>query len=450
MMSASIPSAGSPSASSSNVAPLVSLPCDATNPPKLGALGLQMVLRSTTLKTLAYAAQPPDSKDWYLVEQSGKIWILSGGKLSAAPFFDVSSDIQVKPDYEERGLHAIEFARDFAKSGLFYVVLTPTKGAQANRDLVLEYRRSEADPTLAEKTPTRELLNEAGIATDGLLNNVHNNYLAKFGPDGMLYIGTGDGGGSCNDNTGFQGSPQDTKNIHGKILRLDLTQPAPYGAKDNPFAATGDARVLHFGLRNPFRFSWDAETGDLYIGDVGQDAHEEINVALAGKKGLNFGWPAYEGKETGTGMSTSTGGKLCPKKDLAAGSEAVMPVFFTDHGGGGNQFGAGCNVSPFCDFGAIVGGFVYRGKAIPALRGAYLFGDWVSDNMAAIYSCAGQTSQPTVIDYVRDLNLPKNGYFSLIDDAPELKSITAVLEDQDRELYLIANGDSLLKIVPAP
>jgi glucose/arabinose dehydrogenase len=418
--------------------------------PKIGALGLQTVFASTTLKTLSYAAQPPGSEDWYLVEQSGKIWILSGGQLSAAPFFDVSSEIQVKPDYEERGLHAIEFAPDFADSGLFYVVLTPTKGDRANRDLVLEHRRSAADPKLADMTPTRELLNEAGSTTDGLLTNVHNNYLAKFGPDGKLYIGTGDGGGGCNDNVGFQGTPQDIGDVHGKILRLDLSQPAPYGATDNPFATAGDARVLHYGLRNPFRFSWDAATGDLYIGDVGQDAHEEINVARAGEKGLNFGWPAYEGDESGTGMNTPSGGKLCTASELASGSEAVLPTFFTDHGGSGNQFGAGCNVSPFCDFGAIVGGSVYRGQALPALQGAYIFGDWVSDNMAAIYSCSGKTSPATVIDYVRDLNLPNNGYFTLLGDTPDIESITAVLEDHAKELYLVANSNRLLKIVPVP
>lgn len=432
------PDAGAGAAGPSEETPPEPDECDASEPVAVGALGLELVVGPTDLATLSYAAQPPDSDDWYLVQQNGIIRVFSDGALRPTPFYDVSSEITLDPSYDERGLHAIEFAPDYATSGLFYIVLTPTSGARANRDLVLEHRRSEADPFVADPAVVRELLTNDGISPNSLFANIHNNYLVRFGPDGMLYVGTGDGGGSCNDNAGFEDTPQQVASHFGKILRLDLSAEAPYGAADNPFVDSGDPRVLHYGLRNPFRFSWDAATGDLYIGDVGQDTHEEINVAPRGSQGLNFGWPSYEGDE-----------QVCTARGPAQG-EPTPPIFFTDHGGGG-QFGAGCNASPFCDYGAIVGGFVYRGAALPELYGAYLFGDWVSDNMAVVRHCQGLTSEVTSIDYVRDPNLPDNGYFVAVGNGvPALSSITAVLEAHDRELYLVANGNTLLKLVPAP
>lgn len=435
---ASVPDAGVVAGGPNEPTPPDPGECDASAPVLLGALGLERVPGVTDLATLSYAAQPPDSNDWYLVQQNGVIRVLSDGVLLPAPFYDVSDEIALDASYDERGLHAIEFAPDYATSGLFYIVLTPTSGERANRDLVLEHRRSEADPFVGDPAVVRTLLESEGISPNSLFVNIHNNYLARFGPDGMLYIGTGDGGGSCNDNAGFEDTPQQIASHFGKILRLDLSAPEPYAAADNPFVDSGDPRVLHYGLRNPFRFSWDAATGDLYIGDVGQDTHEEINVAPSGSPGLNFGWASYEGDE-----------QVCTGRAVAQG-EVTPPIFFTDHGGGG-QFGAGCNTSPFCDYGAIVGGVVYRGTALPELYGAYLFGDWVSDNLAVIRHCDGATSEVTSIDYVRDPNLPNNGYLVAVgDDVPALRSITAVLEDHDRELYLVANANTLLKLVPAP
>lgn len=362
--------------------------------------------------------------------------VLSQGTLRETPFYDVSSEMDIDPSYDERGLHSIAFAPDYAESGLFYVVMTPTTGDRANRDLVLEHRRSETDPYLADMTVTRTLLDLEGISPNSLFANIHNAYTAKFGPDGLLYVGMGDGGGSCNDNTGFVGAPQDIAAPYGKILRFDMSQPAPYGAADNPFVSEGDARVLHYGLRNPFRFSWDATTGDLFIGEVGQDTHEEINVAPAGSKGLNFGWAADEGDE-----------QVCAGRDLRPDSTATPPIFFTTHGSG-SGIRVSCSTSPFCDYGAIVGGTVYRGSALPDLRGVYLFGDWSADNMAALYYCNGQTSDITVIDLVADPNLPDNGYLLPEAGVPAITDLTDIVEDQAHELYLVINGDTLAQIVP--
>lgn len=410
--------------------------CDANTAPAIGGLGLRAVISGSGLSLMNTAVQPPDSDDWYLVEQGGRIMVLSQGTLRETPFYDVSSEMDIDPSYDERGLHSIAFAPDYAESGLFYVVMTPTTGDRANRDLVLEHRRSETDPYLADMTVTRTLLDLEGISPNSLFANIHNAYTAKFGPDGLLYVGMGDGGGSCNDNTGFVGAPQDIAAPYGKILRFDMSQPAPYGAADNPFVSEGDARVLHYGLRNPFRFSWDATTGDLFIGEVGQDTHEEINVAPAGSKGLNFGWAADEGDE-----------QVCAGRDLRPDSTATPPIFFTTHGSG-SGIRVSCSTSPFCDYGAIVGGTVYRGSALPDLRGVYLFGDWSADNMAALYYCNGQTSDITVIDLVADPNLPDNGYLLPEAGVPAITDLTDIVEDQAHELYLVINGDTLAQIVP--
>jgi glucose/arabinose dehydrogenase len=432
-------SGGGPSGGNQGTAGAPATACDATKKPLLGGIGFAAVLSSDDLVGVSYAVQPPDSDDWYLVEQRGRIRVLSGGTLKPTPFYDVSSEIQLDASYDERGLHSLAFPPDYATSGLFYVVLTPSTGARAHHDLVLEHSRSASDPYVAEMTVKREILNLEGVAQSSLFSNLHNAYMAKFGPDGMLYVGMGDGGGSCNDNPGFEDSPQDIGNPHGKLLRFDLKAAAPYGAADNPFVADGDPRVLHYGLRNPFRFGWDAATGDLYIGDVGQDTHEELNVAPKAAKGLNFGWASQEGDET-----------TCAARKQRPNSTVTAPIFFTTHGGG-SGLAPPCSTSPFCDFSSIVAGAVYRGSALTSLQGAFLFGDWASDNMAALYHCGDKTSEVTVIDYVRDANFPDNGYLVKVGSgAPDLESITAIVEDHASELYLVANGNSLLKLVPAP
>ena len=431
-------SAGGSGGASAGAAGTPSKACDASKAPALGALGLENVVTSAALKTASYAIQPPESDDWYLVEQSGKIHVLVDGALRPEPFLDVSSQVTLDPTYDERGLHSIAFAPDYAASGLFYVVFTPTSGTRANRDLLLEYRRSAANEYASEADPARELMSlEGAPQSGGMFANIHNAYQAKFGPDGMLYVGMGDGGGTCNDNPGFEDTPQDIASPYGKLLRFDVKAAAPHGAADNPFVGMGDARVFHYGLRNPYRFSWDPVTLDLYIGEVGQDSHEEINVAPAGSKGLNFGWASFEGDEA-----------TCPGHAQRAGSTLTEPIFFTEHGGGG--FRAACSTSPFCDYGAIVGGAVYRGSVITQLSGAYVFGDWAGNNMAALYHCGEETSEVTVIDYVRDANVPSNGYLVRGQGVAALEAISAIVEDHARELYLVANGNSLLKIVPAP
>ena len=294
--------------------------CNASAAPQVGRLGLSPVVNSG-LTGLLYAAQPPGSNDWYLVERGGRILVWTGGALRPTPFLNLSSELPIPTSYDERGLFSLAFAPDYATSGLFYLVLTPTAGASLDHDMVLEYRRSSGDPFVADPGSRRVLLDltPGGVDIIPLRNQVHNGGTVAFGPDGMLYVGMGDGGGACN--SARPGVPQDVSNVYGKLLRLDPKAPAPHAAAGNPFTSGGDARVYHYGLRNPFRFSFDSATGDLYIGNVGQEAFDEIEFAARGTPGLNFGWPDFEGTNANT----------CPgAAALRSGSTHTQPIHIVD------------------------------------------------------------------------------------------------------------------------
>lgn len=395
--------------------------CDASAAPDVGKLALETVVGG--LDKVVYAAQPKGSSDWYLVQQTGTIRVFSNGALRPGNFLDLSSQIQLFSGAfdDERGLLGLAFPPDYAESGKFYVMLTPTTGADADSDMVLEFQRSANDPYVADATPTRTILK----LEKSMLN--HNGGHIVFGPDGMLYVGTGDGGGSCNDNK--VGAPQDPSSPFGKILRLDPKAPAPHAAAGNPF--DGDAaRTLHYGLRNPYRFSFDRATGDLYIGDVGQDSYEEIDYVPAGAKGLNLGWAAFEGAHADT----------CRGRTLREGSTHTPPIVDIDR----RRSATG----PFSDYVSIIGGFVYRGSALPQLRGVYLFGDYTGQRMGALVQCGEQTSPITPILKNPDPNTPNAPAFKLPSGHPAFRQLTAIVEDNAGELYFVVNRTSLMKLVP--
>ncbi|MDB4974280.1 MAG: hypothetical protein JWN48_2621 [Myxococcaceae bacterium] len=408
--------------------------CDANAVPSTGGLGYQVVVASPRLETLTFAAQPPDSDDWYLVEMIGRITRLHNGVLDPVPFLDLTSAIalgagfdQTTITYDERGLVGLAFAPDFASSGLFYVTITPSNpnglGLAVDHDMVLEFRRGApgTSPVLERK------LLEVPSAL-AFLGNIHNANTVRFGPDGLLYVGMGDGGGvSCND--AQPNAAQDVAQPFGKILRLDPRRPAPYGAADNPFVGMGDARVLHYGLRNPFRFSFDRQTGDLLIGDVGQDHFEELDFAPSGARGLNFGWATYEANAACPG----------PSRPLRPGSVATPPIFVADRLGTG----------PFRDYRAITGGVVYRGAGIPSLQGAYLFGDYYGARLGALYPCASSAAKVSTLRKSCDANFPEPCLPTPSGAAP-FSSLTAIVEDHAGEIYFVASGNSLLKLVPRP
>ena len=319
-----------------------------------------------------YVAQPPSgSDDLYVVEQGGTIQRVApdGGK---STFLDVSGEIT---SGGEQGLLSVAFAPDFADSGLLYVDYTDTDGDTR----IVEYRSSDGGAT-ADPGSARELLR-----IDQPFEN-HNGGQLQFDADGLLYIGMGDGGSAGDP----ERNAQDETSLLGKILRID---PAPSGGQPysipagNPFAdgSSGRPEIFALGLRNPWRFSFDRETGDLAIGDVGQDSLEEVDlIAAADAAGANFGWSAFEGTE--------------PYNDDQQAPDAVAPTLTYPTDSGDN-----CSVT---------GGYVVRDSGLTSLDGHYLYGDFCAGELRSFTAVPGE---PAADD--SDLGIEVPGLSSFGEDA---------------------------------
>jgi glucose/arabinose dehydrogenase len=266
---------------------------------------------------LGIASTESEPDRLYIVEQPGLVRIVEGGKLLDEPFLDVRNQVV---SGGEQGLLSLAFDPDYESTGLFYVDYTDTNGDTR----VVEYRANDA----GAPTKTRDLL-----FVDQPYAN-HNGGQLAFGPDGRLYVGMGDGGSG--------GDPENrAQNLDEKLGKLLSTDPG----------GAGGWRIEGYGLRNPWRFSFDRETGDLWIGDVGQGEWEEIDHTPADSPGLeNYGWDAYEGTH------------VYEDKDPNPAGSLVMPVYEYSHD-------EGCSVT---------GGYVHRGEAVPAAQGRYFFGDYCS------------------------------------------------------------------------
>jgi glucose/arabinose dehydrogenase len=355
-----------------------------------------------------FAMQPPGSSDWYLVEQRGLVRILRAGQFLPTPFLDLTAGIG--SNLGERGLLSIAFHPGYQLNGRFFVMATPADSsdlslAPANADAVLEFQR---DPTNADRAVATKVRD---IVVLPVSDTNHNGGTILFGPDGYLFVGTGDGGGGCESSQ--PGAVQDTAKLFGKILRLDVDGSAPFEAAGNPFA--NDARVFHYGLRNPFRYNFDRTTGDLFIGDVGQDSYEEISIAPAAAKGLNFGWPAYEGSAQGT----------CGAKPLGGPSTYTPPAVSIQRLAG--------SVGPFSDYRAIVAGSVYRGSLSPSLQGVFFFADFYGANLGALRYCGGTVYGPVAIPLSQ---IPTGS------GGGTLGQIAAFVEGHDGELYVVYGAGS--------
>ncbi|HEU5430359.1 MAG TPA: PQQ-dependent sugar dehydrogenase, partial [Thermomicrobiales bacterium] len=353
--------------------------------PATFAFGLTPVV--TGLDQPAYVADPNDgSGRLFIVERPGRILIVRGGKLLPQPFLDLSSIVTSQG--QEQGLLSVAFDPNFKTNGEFYVGYTANTsrtGGGVGDDTIARYKVSANDSNQADPASGEVLL-----AIDDPYPN-HNGGLVMFGPDGYLYAGFGDGGSQGDPN----GNGQNTHVLLGKVLRLDVHKRSgdlPYAIPpDNPFAngQAGRPEIWAYGLRNPWRFSFDRATGDLYIGDVGQNTMEEIDFQPAGAKGgQNYGWNIFEGTDCYAEANCATDGM-------------TMPVATYTHD-------QGCSVT---------GGYVYRGAAIPALHGVYLFGDY----------CSG---------LIWGLGRDASGGWTLSAPVPTKLNISSFGQDASGELYV--------------
>ena len=292
----------------------------------------------------------------FVVEQTGRIRILQDGKILEEPFLDVSDvadwqhSMREGDRYTESGLLGLAFHPNYAENGYFFIDYTDREGDSA----LARYRVSAADPDRADAASGQVILSVDQP------HRYHNGGMLAFGPDGYLYLGLGDGGGMVGDPWN-NGQRRDT--LLGSILRLNVgvSKVADYSVPpDNPFVGDDSARpeIWAYGLRNPWRFSFDRVTGDLWIGDVGDADWEEINYQPANSPGgENYGWNAYESLT-----------RYDEEKELPL-EETALPAFVYSHNEGK----------------AITAGYVYRGDAIADLYGVFLFGDFASGRIWTIY-----------------------------------------------------------------
>jgi glucose/arabinose dehydrogenase len=279
-----------------------------------------------------YLTAPPNDQRLFIVEQGGRIRIFKGGALLTTPFLDVSARVSAGG---ERGLLSMAFDPGYATNGRFYIYYT-----DGNGDIVVDRHTVSTNPDVAN-TAFQQV-----IAIQHRLASNHNGGLLMFGPDGMLYMGTGDGGGGGDP----QNNGQNINSLLGKLLRLNVAS-LPYTIPvGNPFVGVNGAdEIWAYGLRNPWRYAFDAPAGQLYIADVGQNEWEEVNVTPATTGGLNYGWRIMEGRH-------------CFNPNPCDMTGLTLPLLEYDHG-------QGCS---------ITGGFVYRGAAIPELAGHYFYSDYCS------------------------------------------------------------------------
>lgn len=311
---------------------------------------VRAVLVAKVTGAAALVTSPPGDPRLFILERDGRIRVLVDGALLPTPFLDLRDDVGGPVQAGgEQGLLGLAFHPRYADNGLLYVYHS-MRGA----NVVASYRVSAADPNRGDPASRVVLINMA----DRFSN--HNGGMIEFGRDGLLYIGTGDGGSANDpDNNG-----QAPFSLLGKMLRIDVDRPAggrPYGIPaDNPFAdgVAAAPEVFSLGLRNPWRWSFDGDT--LYIADVGQDRHEELDILpVAAARGANFGWKPYEAQRCNIGTCNPAG--------------FVFPQLVKNHGAG--------EANGWC---SITGGAVYRGSCSPGMLGRYYFTDYCKGGLYSL------------------------------------------------------------------
>jgi glucose/arabinose dehydrogenase len=364
-------------------------------------------------RPLWVGAPPGDFDRMFVGEQGGKIRIVKNGALLPAPYIDIGPNGLGKSTAGsgERGLLGIAFHPDFQNNRQFYIHYSQSGTGDTMVEL---FEESVTDPDVANATGTVVF----GPYLQPQSN--HNGGGLTFSPaDGKLYLTLGDGGGANDQGAGHAagGNGQSLATLLGKMLRFDVDIPFPHIPADNPYVGVaGDDLIWHWGLRNPWRFSFDRANGDMYVGDVGQFAKEEISYAPAGMSDLNYGWRCMEGLNC-TGFS----GCVCNAASL------TLPI--RDY----SSTGAFCTV---------VGGYMYRGCAIPDLVGTYFFADYCTFVIASF-----EFDGTTVSNFI-------NRTVELSPTVGTVTSLSSFGEDNYGELYFTdlgggAGNGELYKIVPA-
>jgi glucose/arabinose dehydrogenase len=360
-------------------------------PPADGPVPVALQEVAAGLSFPVYLTAPPGDPRLFILEKTGAVRVVKDGALLPTPFLDLSTRVS---GGSEQGLLGLAFDPAYASNGRFIVHYTDVSG----NTTVSAYRVSAADPDRADPA------SEAVLLTVEQPFPNHNGGQIVFGPDGMLYIGLGDGGGGGDPG----GRGQSLADLLGDILRVDVASGTAYTVPaDNPFVGQAGARpeVWSYGLRNPWRFSFDAATGDLYIADVGEGAWEEVDVVTAAAgagRGGNFGWNVMEGRH-------------CYASPSCAPSQFTVPVLEYSHA-------SGCS---------ITGGYVYRGAAIPALQGHYFYADFCSGWVRSFRFQDGQAIEP-----FQWPTLTPGG------------QVPSFGQDAAGELYVMNAGGKVFRIVP--
>jgi glucose/arabinose dehydrogenase len=365
-----------------------------SSPPPDSVLTLEPVLSG--LNVPVYLTAPAGDPRLFIVEKDGRIRIYQNGSLLPTPFLDLTG---LTTKGSEQGLLGLAFDPNYATNGRFYVSYTTAGPTPGGTSIIARYHVSAGDPDIANPASDTLILSLAQPETN------HNGGGIGFGPDGMLYLGFGDGGGGGDP----IGTGQDRTDLLGSMLRLDVSGATYTSPASNPFAASGSFRheLWNYGLRNPWRWSFDRQTGDLYIADVGQNAYEEVNVqAAAGGGGQNYGWNIMEASHCYAAAS-------CNQTGL------TLPVITYDHRDG-------------C---AVTGGYVYRGSAVPAVQGQYFYSDACSGFIRSFRWSAG-----TITDQKQWSSLTISG-------------VNSFGEDGQGELYVMTYDGALYRFAaaaPAP
>jgi glucose/arabinose dehydrogenase len=346
-------------------------------------IGAQEVAKG--LSNPVYLTTPTGDPRLFIVEQPGRIRIVENGKLISKPFLDITDKVGFGG---ERGLLSVAFHPLYRSNGFLFVDYTDKHG-----DTRIERYTVSSDPNAVDPATAKLIL-----AIDQPYAN-HNGGLVMFGPDGMLYIGMGDGGSQRDPH----GNGQNPNVLLGKLLRINIDRGDPYSIPSaNPYAKGGGrGEIWALGLRNPWRFAFDKPSGMLFIADVGQDKYEEINVAPANTPGVNYGWSEMDGPD-------------CFKSPACNKNLFQKPAFTYTHDGG------------LC---SIIGGSVYRGRAIPELVGHFLYSDYCDSGVRSVHIENNRVAEPQ----------------QWIDGG--LGNIVSFGEDSRGELYICSSNGRVYRII---